>query len=54
MPGITFVQNSNNSFEGETCVIEYYSLFYALYTDYIKITSVCVNIQRTRFRRHVN
>jgi hypothetical protein len=31
-----------------------YALLYALYTDYIKILSVCVIIQRTRFLRHVN
>jgi hypothetical protein len=31
-----------------------YALFYALYMEYIKIPLVCVNIQRTRFRRHVN
>jgi hypothetical protein len=46
-------QNSINSFEGETCVHAYYALSYALYTDYIKIPSLCVIIQRTRFRRHI-
>jgi hypothetical protein len=37
-----FDQNSINSYEGETCVHAYYALLYALYTDYIKIPSVCV------------
>jgi hypothetical protein len=39
---IKFDQNSINCFEGETCVHAYYALFYALYTDYITIPSVCV------------
>jgi hypothetical protein len=39
---IKFHQNSIYSYEGETCVHAYYALLYALYTDYIKIPSVCV------------
>jgi hypothetical protein len=40
---IIFDQNSINSFESETYVhAYYYALFYALYTDYITIPSVCV------------
>jgi hypothetical protein len=39
---IIFDQNSINSFEGEIRVHAYYALLYALYTDYIKIASVCV------------